>query len=215
MPAKTCTIAIVDDDSGLRADLTRLLTGAPGWTLTGAYSTAETALSAFLRQPPDVVLMDINLPGMSGIDCVTRLKERAPHVQVLMVTIYDNSDQVFAALAAGASGYLLKRDAPAKLIESLEDMLNGGAPMSSHIARQVVRFFHRQGQARKETSDLTTRERQILERLAQGALYKEIASELGIGLETVNTHIRNIYSKLQVRSRTEAVVKFLQSRAGT
>ena len=206
------TLAIVEDDAGLRDSLTRLIAGAEGWKVTGVYATAEAALPAILRQPPNLVLMDINLPGMSGIECVQRLKEKQPELLVLMVTVYDNSDQVFAALAAGACGYLLKRDIPVKLVDSLSDALQGGSPMSSHIARQVVKFFHHQGQARKETDDLTTREKQILELLAQGSLYKEIAAELGIGTETVNTHIRNIYAKLHVRSRTEAVIKFLKGR---
>ena len=206
------TITIVEDDAGLRDSLALLIQGARGWKLTGTHPSAEAALPALTRHPPEVVLMDINLPGMSGIECVHRLKESVPQVLVLMVTVYDNSDQVFAALAAGASGYLLKRDVPSRLLDFLQDILNGGAPMSSHIARQVVRFFHNQGRAKKETDDLTARERQILEGLAQGSLYKEIASELNIGVETVNTHVRNIYAKLHVRNRTEAVLKFLQSR---
>jgi len=210
--AMTNTLAIVEDDAGLRDSLARLIAGARGWKLIGSYESAESAVPALTRQVPNLVLMDINLPGMSGIECVQRLKEKLPDLLVLMVTVYDNSDQVFAALAAGACGYLLKRDIPLRLVDSLNDALDGGSPMSSHIARQVVRFFHTQGKARKETDDLTGREKQILELLAQGSLYKEIASELGIGTETVNTHIRNIYSKLHVRSRTEAVIKFLQSR---
>ncbi len=207
------TIAIVEDDAGLRESLAGILREAAGWKITGAWPSAEAALPALIRQPPKVVLMDINLPGKSGIECVSKLKERHPDVLVMMLTVYDNSDNVFASLAAGASGYLLKRDIPARLLDAINDVAAGGAPMSSHIALQVVRFFHQQGQAKKDTDDLTNRERQILELLAQGSLYKEIASELAIAVETVNTHVRNIYSKLQVRSRTEAVVKFLQSKS--
>ena len=206
------TIAIVEDDRSLRSSLELLIAGDPAWRLTGAYASAEAALPALLREAPEMVLMDINLPGMSGIECVLRLKERQPEVLVLMVTVYETGDQVFAALSAGASGYLLKRDVPVRLISFLQEILAGGAPMSSHIALQVVRFFHQQGKAKKDTEELTPRERQILEQLAQGALYKEIASDLKIGVETVNTHIRNIYSKLHVRSRTEAVIKYLQSK---
>jgi DNA-binding NarL/FixJ family response regulator len=206
------TIALVEDDPGLRDTLTQLIAGTRGWKITGAYPSAEAALPALKRQPPHVVLMDINLPGISGIECVQQIKKTHPDLLVLMLTVYDNSDQVFAALAAGACGYLLKRDIPHKLLPALDDALTGGSPMSSHIARQVVRFFHTQGRAKKETDDLTPRERQILELLAQGSLYKEIASDLGIGTETVNTHIRNIYAKLHVRSRTEAVVKFLAAK---
>ena len=210
--SKPHSIAIVEDDPSHRISLELLIEGDRDWRLTGSWSSAEAALPTLLRQPPEVVLMDINLPGMSGIECVHRLKERRPEAHVLMVTVYDNSDQVFAALSAGASGYLVKRDVPVRLIGFLLEILDGGAPMSSHIALQVVRFFHQQGKAKKETDELTGRERQILEMLAQGSFYKEIASGLKIGVETVNTHIRNIYAKLHVRSRTEAVIKYLQSR---
>lgn len=206
------TIAIVEDDADLRRSMMLLLRASGKWRVTCEHGRAEDALPVLLRHPPDIVLMDINLPGMSGIDCVRQLKAARPDALVLMVTVYESSDQVFAALAAGASGYLLKRDAPERLLPFLEEIMAGGAPMSSHIARQVVRFFHQpQKAAAPEKADLTARERQILELLATGALYKEIAADLGIGVETVNTHIRSIYSKLHVRSRTEAVLKFLQN----
>jgi DNA-binding NarL/FixJ family response regulator len=212
MTLVTHTVAIVEDDEVLRQSLKSLVDGGAGWRLTGTWPSAEEALPALVQAPPEVVLMDINLPGASGIECVSRLKQRCPQVQVLMVTIYDNSDQVFAALAAGASGYLLKRDIPGRLLECLHEVLDGGSPMSSRIARQVVCFFQERGQAKRETDDLTSREQQILERLAQGALYKEIAGELSIARETVNSHVRSIYGKLHVRSRTEAVIKFLKGR---
>jgi DNA-binding NarL/FixJ family response regulator len=146
---------------------------------------------------------------MSGIQCVAKLKELHPEAQVLMVTVYDNNDRIFDALAAGASGYLLKRDAPAKLLESLDDLLAGGSPMSSAIARKVVQRFQAAPPSKNDDHNLTPREKQILEQLVKGSLYKEIAWELGIGVETVRTHLHNIYAKLHVRTRTEAVVKYL------
>ena len=202
------TIAIVEDDASLREILTEIV-NASSWKLVTTYSNAESALEGFAKSCPEVVLMDIQLPGMSGIECVAKLKELHPAVLVLMVTVYDNSERIFDALAAGASGYLLKRDAPAKLLEALDDLLAGGSPMSSAIARKVVQHFHKEPVSRNKDLNLTPRETQILEQLAKGSLYKEIAWDLGIGFETVRSHIDNIYTKLHVRTRTEAVVKFL------
>lgn len=172
------------------------------------FSNAEEALTGLATDCPGMVLMDIQLPGMSGIECVAKLKALHPTVLVLMVTVYENSERIFDALAAGASGYLLKRDAPAKLLEALEDLLAGGSPMSSAIARKVVQHFQKEPPRNKDLN-LTPRETQILEQLAKGSLYNEIAWDLGIGFETVRSHIDNIYTKLHVRTRTEAVVKFL------
>jgi len=177
--------------------------------LTGAFPNAVEALPVLIASPPKVVLMDIQMPGMSGIECVAKLKAACPEILVLMVTVYDNNDRVFEALAAGASGYLLKRDVPAKLIESLDDALSGGSPMSSAIARKVVQFFHKEPATPNLGLHLTPREKQILDLLVKGSLYKEIAWELNIGMETVRTHLHNIYTKLHVRTRTEAVVKYL------
>ena len=203
------TIALVEDDDSLRETLAELLSSSPDWNLVAAYPAAEPALEAMQASCPDVVLMDIQLPGISGIECVARLKEMHPAVLVLMVTVYDNNDRIFDALAAGASGYLLKRDAPSKLLECLEDLLAGGSPMSSAIARKVVQHFQKSPPAKNEDHNLTPREKQILELLVKGGLYKEIAWDLGIGVETVRTHLHNIYAKLHVRTRTEAVVKYL------
>ena len=203
------TIALVEDDDSLRETLAELLSSSPDWNLVAAYPAAEPALEAMQASCPDVVLMDIQLPGISGIECVARLKEMHPAVLVLMVTVYDNHDRIFDALAAGASGYLLKRDAPSKLLECLEDLLAGGSPMSSAIARKVVQHFQKSPPAKNEDHNLTPREKQILELLVKGGLYKEIAWDLGIGVETVRTHLHNIYAKLHVRTRTEAVVKYL------
>jgi DNA-binding NarL/FixJ family response regulator len=207
MSEKPNTIAIVEDDASLSGILTEIVTASP-WKLVSTYSNAESALEGLAKSCPEVVLMDIQLPGMSGIECVAKLKALHPTVLVLMVTVYDNNERIFDALAAGASGYLLKRDAPVKLLESLEDLLAGGSPMSGAIARKVVQHFHKTPQRNKDLN-LTPRETQILEQLAKGSLYKEIAWDLGIGFETVRSHIDNIYNKLHVRTRTEAVVKFL------
>jgi DNA-binding NarL/FixJ family response regulator len=203
------TIALVEDDEALRETLADLISSSPSWQLVAAYPSAEAALDGMKAACPEVVLMDIQLPGMSGIQCVAKLKELHPEAQVLMVTVYDNNDRIFDALAAGASGYLLKRDAPAKLLESLDDLLAGGSPMSSAIARKVVQRFQAAPPSKNDDHNLTPREKQILEQLVKGSLYKEIAWELGIGVETVRTHLHNIYAKLHVRTRTEAVVKYL------
>jgi DNA-binding NarL/FixJ family response regulator len=207
--SKPHTVALVEDDAALRETLADILSASPTWQLVASYPAAESALEAMKDGCPEVVLMDIQLPGMSGIECVAKLKERHPAAQVLMVTVYDNNDRIFDALAAGASGYLLKRDAPAKLLESLDDLLSGGSPMSSAIARKVVQKFQTAPPSKNEDHNLTPREKQILEELVKGSLYKEIAWELGIGVETVRTHLHNIYAKLHVRTRTEAVVKYL------
>lgn len=203
------TIAIIEDDPSLRETLSDLVSTADSLELTGTYPSAEAALEAIADSAPAVVLMDIQLPGMSGIECAARLKEKFPEIQIMMVTVYDNNDRIFDALAAGASGYLLKRDAPDKLLESLEDLMAGGSPMSSAIARKVVQNFRTPAKTKGKDLDLTPRETQILDLLVKGSLYKEIAWDLGIGVETVRTHLHNIYSKLHVRTRTEAVVKYL------
>jgi len=212
MPDSVQTIGLVEDDALLRETLSEILAESPRWNLTAAYPAAEPALEAMSGCCPDVVLMDIQLPGMSGIECVARLKEIHPATQVMMVTVYDNNDRIFDALAAGASGYLLKRDAPLRLLEALDDLRCGGSPMSSAIARKVVQYFHASPRAKNEGLNLTPREKQILELLVNGSLYKEIAWDLGIGVETVRTHLNNIYAKLHVRTRTEAVVKYLGHR---
>lgn len=209
MTESSHTIAIVEDDPSLRETLSDLISATNSLQLIGAFESAEDALEALSENPPTVVLMDIQLPGMSGIECAARLKEQSPQTQIMMVTVYDNNDRIFDALAAGASGYLLKRDAPDKLIESLDDLIAGGSPMSSAIARKVVQNFRKPTTTKAKDLDLTPRETQILDQLVKGSLYKEIAWDLGIGVETVRTHLHNIYSKLHVRTRTEAVVKYL------
>ena len=209
MNEPSISIAIVEDDPVLRKILAEIIGGTPAWKLTDSFENAEDALRAIPKNPPAVVLMDIQLPGMSGIECVALLKEECPDIQVMMVTVYDNNDRIFDALAAGASGYLLKEDAPEKLLESLKDLVAGGSPMSSAIARKVTQHFQKAAPSKNQEHNLTPRETEILEQLVKGSLYKEIASDLGIGLETVRTHLHHIYSKLHVRTRTEAVVKYL------
>jgi DNA-binding NarL/FixJ family response regulator len=203
------SIALVEDDPSLLKILADTLDASPDWEVAGTFADADAALLAIPSKPPKVVLMDIQLPGMSGIECVARLKELCPDIQVMMVTVYDNNDRIFEALAAGANGYLLKRDVPDKLIQSLEELIEGGSPMSGAIARKVVQHFRKTPPSENQDHNLTPRETEILNHLVNGALYKEIASDVGIGYETVRTHIRNIYAKLHVRTRTEAVVKYL------
>ena len=154
--------------------------------------------------------MDINLPGMNGVECVRRLKQVLPETQVVMLTAYEDTENIFNALAAGASGYLLKRAPRAEILDALREVLEGGSPMTTHIARKVVQSFQKGGVSAKPTENLSTREQEVLDCLSQGFLYKEIAEKLGISYETVHTYIRRIYEKLQVRTRTEAVAKFLR-----
>ncbi len=204
------SVSIVEDDAITRDGLRNLIEQSPGLRCVGAYGSAEEALQQFPRQPADVVLMDINLPRMSGIECVSRLKRATPGVQVLMLTVYEKPEAVFQALRAGASGYLVKRTAPKNLLAAIQDVLTGGSPMSSHIARRVVQYFNQLGPSADVTTNLSPREREILEMLANGDFYKEIAEKLGIGLTTVRSHIQHIYEKLHVHTRTEAVAKYLK-----
>lgn len=202
-------ITIVEDNQGTREGLKELLARAPGLTCVGAHSTGEEALRRIPGDKPDVVLMDINLPGMSGIECVARLKARFPQTQVLMLTTYEESDLIFNSLRSGASGYLLKNMAPSELVQAIEQVHAGGAPMSMQIARKVVAHFQQIKRPSTEMEKLTRREQEILGLLAQGFLYKEIADQLGISLSTVRAHLHAVYEKLHVQSRTEAVVKYL------
>ena len=213
MPATldTLTVAIVEDDAGIRDNLARLIDGAQGFRCLGVFATGEEALTRLPKLRPAVVLVDINLPRMSGIELVGALKAEHPALQFLMLTVYEDSTKIFQALTAGASGYLLKRVAPERLLEAIREVHQGGSPMSGSIARQVVQSFYRMGQAQEESANLSPREQEILQLLADSFLYKEIAERLGIGKETVRTHVRHIYDKLHVRTRTEAVVKYLRT----
>jgi DNA-binding NarL/FixJ family response regulator len=203
------SVSIVEDSRGTRESLSELLKRSPGLRCVGAYANGEQALREMPDHLPDVVLMDINLPGMSGIECVARLKEKAPKTQVLMLTTYEEGDLIFESLRAGANGYLLKNMPPGELLHAVEQVHAGGSPMSMHIARKVVSHFQRIKQPSSEMEKLTKREQEILALLAKGFLYKEIADQLGISLSTVRAHLHTVYEKLHVQSRTEAVVKYL------
>lgn len=203
------SVSIVEDSRGTRESLSELLKRAPGLRCMGVYANGEQALKEMPEQTPDVVLMDINLPGMSGIECVARLKQKVPKTQVLMLTTYEEGDLIFESLRAGANGYLLKNMPPGELLHAVEQVHAGGSPMSMHIARKVVSHFQRIKQPSSEMEKLTKREQEILALLAKGFLYKEIADQLGISLSTVRAHLHTVYEKLHVQSRTEAVVKYL------
>jgi DNA-binding NarL/FixJ family response regulator len=203
-------VAIVEDDVPAREILAGWIRNADGFRLAGEYDDAETAIAKLPLEKPSVVLFDINLPGMNGIECVRRLKPRLPDTQFLMVTVYEDANHIFNALSAGASGYLLKQMRRSELLDALKDVHAGGSPMSSQIARKVVQNFYRSEtqDASGETIELSGREREVLELLARGYLYKEIAEMLKISVQTVNTYIRRIYEKLHVRSRAQAVAKY-------
>ncbi|HEY5298047.1 MAG TPA: response regulator transcription factor [Verrucomicrobiae bacterium] len=203
-------VAIVDDDEGIRAGLAALIRRAPNFKLIGDYANAETALTEIPRHLPDVVLMDINLPGMKGVECVRQLKAAKPEVQFLMLTVYEDSDSLFNSLKAGASGYLLKRTAAAKLLEAIRDVHGGGSPMTPQLARRVVQFFAKPAAGVASLAALTPGERDFLDQLANGYAYKEIADRLNISIDTVRSYVRTVYEKLHVHSRTEAVVKYLR-----
>ena len=206
-------VAVVEDDASLRRTITAFINRAPGFACAGSFPDAETALVEIPRLKPDVVLMDIRLPGMSGIECVAALKELLPKTPVIMLTVYDEGDYLFESLKAGASGYLLKRAIGDHLTEALQEARAGGLPLTRHMAAKVGQYFKqfgkRQQEAQTEITLLTVREQEVLKLLAEGFRYKEIAAELGISLDTVREHSRRIYTKLHVSSRTEAVVKFL------
>ena len=203
------SVSIVEDAAEIRESLAVLLRGSEGVSLRGAYESAEAALEAVPLSPPDVLLMDIHLPGMSGIDCVRKLTLKIPDLHVIMLTVYEDPDAIFDSLSAGASGYLLKRTPPEKILEAIRDVCRGGAPMSSQIARKVVQSFS--SSATEPSQGLTAREHEILGLLARGYRYKEIGDALNISTETVRSHLHKVYHKLHVRSRTEAVRKYFKS----
>jgi DNA-binding NarL/FixJ family response regulator len=202
------SVAIVEDNPEVRRNLSRYIDGAPGFRCVCLCATAEEALRTIPSKPPDVILMDIQLPGMSGIACTASLKAALPSVPVMMLTVYEDTDAIFRALKAGASGYLLKRSDPAKVLEAITDLHHGGAPMTDQIARKVIESFH-QTKPGPAQDKLTAREEEILDYLAQGYVTKEIADKLAISAATVRFHLKHIYDKLHVRSRVEAVIKHL------
>jgi len=203
-------IAIVDDDEGIRAGLKSIIQRASGLAFLAEYPDAESALRGIPNDPPDVVLMDINLPGMKGFECVRRLKGEVPAVQFLMLTVYEDTESLFNSLRAGASGYLLKRTAPARLVEAIRDVHEGGSPMTPQLARRVVQHFAAPQQEDSDVARLTPGEREFLDHLSSGYAYKEIADRMKISIDTVRSYVRTVYEKLHVHSRTEAVVKYLK-----
>jgi DNA-binding NarL/FixJ family response regulator len=203
-------VSIVEDNEQLRGTLARLINRAEGFACLSQFATAEAALEGLPKERPQVVLMDINLPGINGVECVRRLKQVAPEISAVMLTAYEDTENIFNALAAGANGYLLKRAPRAELLEAIREVHRGGSPMTTHIARKVVQSFQRAESAAPLGETLSAREQEVLDHLSQGFLYKEIAEKMGISYETVHTYIRRIYEKLQVRTRTEAVAKFLR-----
>jgi DNA-binding NarL/FixJ family response regulator len=200
-------VALVEDDAEVRAGLEALVGNSSTCTCIAALGSAEEALARLPALKPDVVLMDIHLPGMSGIDCIRQLKLQQPTIQIMMLTVFEDHDRIFQSLNAGASGYLLKQTPPAKLLEAITELHQGGSPMSMQIARRVVEAFRKSSTGGETTIGLSPREKEITALLGKGYLYKEIANQLGISVETVRTHIHNTYEKLHVRTRTEAVMK--------
>jgi DNA-binding NarL/FixJ family response regulator len=208
--ATSIRVALVEDDEEIRANLTYRIESHPTFCLAGAYADAESALTDLPPKKPDVVLMDINLPKMDGVECVRRLKLQMGTTQFVMLTVYEDSNRLFKSLVAGASGYLLKRTTPSKLLAAIREAHRGGSPMTPQIARLVVQHFQRSFEPSAELEKLTTREKDVLDQLSKGFRYKEIVDNLVISEGTLHSHIRNIYDKLHVHSRTEAVIKYLQ-----
>jgi DNA-binding NarL/FixJ family response regulator len=203
-------VSIVEDDRRIRESMAVLVNGSEGVTCVSTHATGEEALTRLPQIKPDVLLMDINLPGMSGIECVRKLKAQMPRMQILMLTMYEDDEKVFQSLVAGASGYLVKRTSPTDLLKAIEEVHGGASPMSGKIARTVVEHFRKLQDDSPQEDFLSKREEEILNLLVKGYRYKEIADALGISFETVRSHLKNIYAKLHVHSRTEAVVKYLK-----
>jgi DNA-binding NarL/FixJ family response regulator len=203
-------VSIVEDDVHVRASLVKLIDSSPGFRCVSQHGSAENALQEIPKAKSEVVLMDINLPGINGVECARRLKPQLPATQIIMLTVYQNTEHIFNALAAGATGYMLKQTPPAELLAAIKEVHAGGSPMSSHIARKIVSSFqHASPAPSAEAQSLSPREAEVLDLLAKGFLYKEIAESMKVTYATVHTHIRHIYEKLHVRSRTEAVAKHL------
>lgn len=204
------TVSIVDDEKDLRQSIATFVNGSPGFKCISSYANAQEALEHLPTERPDVVLMDIHMKGMNGIECVERLKAIVPEIQIVMLTVYEDTDQIFKALSVGASGYLLKRLSPTKLLQAIREVHAGGSPMSSSIARKVVASFQKTGKETEKQTNLSPREQMVLDCLAKGFTYKQIADELDISIDTIRTYIRRVYEKLHVQSRTEAVAKYLR-----
>jgi len=204
------SVSIVDDEKKLCESIATFLNDSPGFRCLSIYGSAKAALEHLPADRPDAVLMDINMAGMDGIECVRGLKVVAPQIQILMLTVYEDTEQIFRALAAGATGYLLKRGEPGELLQAIRDVQAGGSPMSNSIARKVVASFQEANRAGEKQNQLSPREEAVLDCLAQGLAYKQIGDKLDISINTIRTHLRHIYEKLHVQSRTEAVAKYLR-----
>ena len=202
------TVSIVEDDSKTRDSIVALLRRAPALQCLDAYPTAEAALNGVGRNKPNVLLVDIHLPGINGIECVAKLKAQFPELHILMLTTYEDAPLVFNSLRAGASGYILKNRPPSELISAIEQVQDGGAPMSMRVARKVVEFFKHLPGPVSDSEQLSERESQVLALLAKGNIYKEIADQLNVSENTVRTYVKRVYEKLHVHSRKEAVAKF-------
>ena len=209
MKAQAIRVSIVEDDDEFREHLRALIGGSVGFECAGAHPSAETVLKSVPVDKPEIVLLDLELPRKSGLEIIAELNEKHPEIRIVVLTLHDDTQRIFAALEAGASGYLIKPVAPARILQALMDVHAGGAPMSSQVARLVVKSFYKRGQSKHEVGCLTLREEEILHCLAKGYSYQEIADQLGISIRTVSTHLHNIYDKLHVRSRGEATAKFL------
>ena len=208
------SVSIVEDDAQVRTSLARLIDSSPGFRCVSQHASAENALSEIPKVGCQVVLMDINLPGLNGVECVRRLKPQMPATQIIMLTVYQNTEHIFNALAAGATGYMLKQTPPPELLLAIREVHAGGSPMSGHIARKIVQSFQQTGKVSVEAQSLSPRETEVLTLLAKGFLYKEIADSMKVTYATVHTHIRHIYEKLHVQTRTEAVAIHLQRISG-
>ena len=205
-PIKVC---LIEDDDWIRNNLAAQIAKRDGFAGARCFNSGEQALAEIQKDIPDVILVDINLPKMNGIECVRKLKSLIPDSLILMLTAYEDSDKIFKSLLAGASGYLLKRTPQNEILQAIADVHGGTSPMSGHIARKVVQYFHQRGVKENEIEKLSNREREVLDRLAEGVPYKEIADNLSLSIDTVRMHIKGIYSKLHVHSRGEAVAKYL------
>jgi DNA-binding NarL/FixJ family response regulator len=211
-PAELIKAAVIEDMKDIRDGLTTLINFTEGFRCTGSYRSMEEALARIDADVPDVLLSDIGLPGMSGIQGIRLIKDRYPEMQVLMLTVYDDDDRIFDALCAGASGYLLKRTPPAKLLDSIREAMSGGAPVSPEVASRVIKFFREFHNAEREDYDLTPHETRLLKLLTEGYNYQSAAEKLGVSYNTVKFHVRHIFDKLQVHSKSEAVLKAMRDR---
>ena len=200
-------VSIIEDDDWIRENLAAQIGRTDGFVCASHYRSGEEAVGAITKDAPDVILMDIRLPKMSGIECVRKIKPLVPSAQIMMLTVYEDSDKIFDSLLAGASGYLLKRTPQTEIMEAIAEVHRGNSPMSGHIARKVVQYFNQRGNTDKDIEKLSKREREVLDHLAQGIPYKEIADVLSLSIDTVRMHIKGIYSKLHVHSRTQAIAK--------